>query len=89
MDFVYFIDSKMAFDGIRKMLAGVKMEWLVDGGQWVDVEQALLIIEIAKRSEDREEWYPLGKWATIQAMQSRVDAELNKLSWKVSDELSI
>ena len=47
----------------------------------VSVEVALLIIEIAKRAEDREEWFPCGQWATIQAIQARVDEQLQKV-WR-------
>jgi len=46
---------------------------------WVDVSVALLVIECAKRAPDREEWFPRGKWATIQAMQQATERELRNL----------
>ena len=45
----------------------------------VDVQLALLVIEAAKRAKDREDWFPRGRWATVQAMQERVDHELRWL----------
>ena len=45
----------------------------------VDVQLALLVIEAAKRADDRPNWFPRGKWATIQSMQSIVDSELQNL----------
>jgi hypothetical protein len=42
----------------------------------VDVQLSLLVIEAAKRAEDRDEWFPRGKWATVQAMQARTEREL-------------
>ena len=45
--------------------------------------EALLVIEAAKRAEDRVEWFPRGKWATIQAMQERTERELR---WMFSGE---
>ncbi|MDP2630061.1 MAG: hypothetical protein Q8P56_01510 [Candidatus Uhrbacteria bacterium] len=44
-----------------------------------DVPTALYIIEIAKMSEDRDEWFPCGKWATIQAIQERCERQLRTL----------
>jgi hypothetical protein len=36
-------------------------------------------VEAAKRAEDRDEWFPRGKWATIQAMQEAIEQELGNL----------
>jgi hypothetical protein len=46
---------------------------------YVELPVALFIIEIAKRAEDREAWFPHGKWATIQSMQSVIDAAIDTL----------
>jgi hypothetical protein len=46
---------------------------------YVAPELALLVIEVAKRAEDKPEWFPRGKWATVQAMQAQVERELSKL----------
>jgi hypothetical protein len=45
----------------------------------VEVETALLIVEIAKRAEDRPEWFVRGKWATIQAIQAQTDEQLDQV----------
>ena len=41
-----------------------------------DVSVALLVIEAAKRAPDNAQWFPRGKWATIQSLQDRVVDEL-------------
>lgn len=42
---------------------------------WVDLSVALFVIEIAKRAADEDEWFPRGKWATIQSIQALCDVE--------------
>ena len=42
----------------------------------VETPIALYIIELAKRAEDRDEWFPHGKWATIQSIQAACEKEL-------------
>ena len=46
-----------------------------------EIQNVLLIIEIAKLAPDRPDWFPRGKWATIQSMQSKAEAELAKLKF--------
>jgi hypothetical protein len=46
--------------------------------KWVEIPTALFIVAVAQRAEDKEEWFPRGKWATIQAIQSKIDREINK-----------
>ena len=76
MDFIE-LGGSITVDGLNLML-----ESALGGSQGytdsrlVEVPIALLIIEIAKIAEDREEWFPCGKWATIQAIQGRVAEEL-------------
>lgn len=79
MDFITIADSELVKDGLCLMLdaASDGMGGLLDGGGWVEVSTALLVIEIAKRAEDRDEWFPCGKWATIQAIQGRCDEQLD------------
>ena len=48
---------------------------------FVSCNWALMIIAIAERADDKEEWFPHGKWATIQAIQGRIDKELDMLEW--------
>lgn len=45
----------------------------------VDIPAALYIVEVAKRAPDTMAYFPHGKWATIQAIQGRIDKELDKL----------
>ena len=45
----------------------------------VEVSTALFIVEIAKVAEDREEWFPCGKWATIQAIQAQIEKQIRLL----------
>ena len=78
MDTVMLTDSSHVRDGLADMLTAAIGEHgysLVH----VDVQLALLVIEAAKRAEDREDWFPRGKWATVQAMQSCVERELRWL----------
>lgn len=80
MDSVMLSDSGRVVDGLSDMMADS-----IDAGdlvsKFVDAGNALLIVEIAKRAEDKEEWFIRGQWATIQAIQGRIeeaiDAELN------------
>jgi hypothetical protein len=46
---------------------------------YVDVQVALLVIELAKRAEDSPEWFPHGKWATIQEIKAAADKQLDHL----------
>lgn len=79
MDFIE-LGGSLTVDGLSQML-----ESALGGSQGytdsrlVEVPIALLIIEIAKVAEDREEWFPCGKWATIQAIQARVEKEISAL----------
>jgi hypothetical protein len=49
--------------------------------EYVDLEIALLIVEVAKLAPDLDEWFPRGKWATIQAIQGRCELELTKINF--------
>ena len=81
MDSVHICDWDKTLDGLRAMLAaaGEGMEALLEGGRWVDVQVGLLVIEVAKLADDREDWFPLGKWATIQNMQAVCEKQLRTL----------
>lgn len=48
---------------------------------WVDISDALLFIELAKAAPDKREWFLRGKWATIQQLQSNVDAAIKLISF--------
>ena len=78
MDSVHLSDSSRVLDGLRNMMdAAVGPHEYVHGH--VDVPVALLLIEVAKRAEDRDEWFPRGKWATIQAIQGEVERQMREL----------
>lgn len=75
-DAVKLSDSNSVLDGLRDMLeASIGPHELV----WMHVEArtALLIIEAAKRAQDKPQWFPRGKWATIHAMQTATWAILD------------
>ena len=75
---VILTDSPTVRDGLDAMLTAAIGEhgYMLD---YVDVQLALLLIEAAKRADDREDWFPRGKWATVQAIQERTDRALRGL----------
>jgi hypothetical protein len=78
VDSVQLSASERVLDGLRDMLcAAIGPHEYVH--RHVEAPIALLIIEAAKRAEDRQEWFPHGRWATIQAMQERTERELRKM----------
>ena len=78
LDSVALTDSPRVRDGLADMLTAAIGEHGYNLGH-VDVQLALLVIEAAKRAEDREDWFPRGKWATVQSMQERTERELRWL----------
>ncbi len=80
MNSILLSTSNGALYGLRDMLSAAigQHEYVCP---YVDVPVALMLIEIAKRAPDRDEWFPRGKWATIQAIQAAVNCELDKLLW--------
>lgn len=75
LDSVHLTDSERVRDGLEAMLTAA----IGDHGyilRHVAAETALLVIEAAKRAADREDWFPRGKWATIQSMQAATDKTL-------------
>lgn len=75
MDSVLLSDSDRVIDGLRDMMTAAvgDHEYVYNH---VDVTVALLVLEAAKRAEDREEWFPRGKWATIQNIQAATEQQL-------------
>lgn len=81
MDYIHLSESKAVVTGLADL-----MRDLIDGEMYVypfvEAASALLILEIAKLAEDRHEYFPRGKWATIQNIQARIafaiDAEIAK-----------
>ena len=78
MDSIHLTDSGMVLHGLRSMMeAAVGMHEMVH--MEVPIETALLIIECAKRAPDDPAWFPRGQWATIQALEARVNLHLDPL----------
>lgn len=78
MDSVLITENPTVKAGLEKMMATAMGE---NGyvATFVEVPVALYIIEVAKRAMDYEDWFPHGKWATIQAIQNRVEKEFETL----------
>jgi molybdenum cofactor biosynthesis enzyme MoaA len=86
MNHIQLTQNQKVLDGLREMMyTADEMRDFVYFT--VNLEIALLIIEIAKIAEDKPEWFPKGKWATIQNIQSNVEQELNKLKIKLNTKL--
>lgn len=80
MDYIELSDSTRTRDGLAAMLDAAEDGLGVYGERlYVELPIALLIIAIAKRAEDRPDWFPRGKWATIQSLQGECDAQLDTL----------
>lgn len=78
LDFVWITDSDTVRDGLKDMLTAAIGEHAHDLGH-VEPGLALLLVEIARRADDRIDWFPRGKWATIQAIQAQIDRVLQDL----------
>ncbi len=78
MDSVLLSESGRVLDGLRDM-----MEAAIGPNEYVhshvDISMALLVIEVAKRAEDHDEWFPRGKWGTIQSIQCATEKQLARL----------
>ena len=88
MDLIRITDSPAVLDGLRMMLDATLGKGAGDGYlpcATVEAPTALLVLAIARLADDDdqrkdgEEWFPRGKWATIQALESRVERELSRL----------
>lgn len=81
MDMIQIAERQLAYEGLELMLTAAIGGHDYSKG-WVPFEIACMVEQLARAAEDRDEWFPLGKWATIQALQGRIDAEIKKLTWK-------
>lgn len=80
MDLINISNSHTVRDGLSDMIeAAIGPHEIVQ--VFVPIEWALWIIEIAKVAPDKEEWFPVGKWATIQVIQSRIKYEIDKIKF--------
>lgn len=77
MNSILISSRDRVLDGLRDMLeAAIGPHDYVFS--YVELPIALLIIEAAKRADDKPEWFPHGKWATIQNIQDAVEVELGE-----------
>lgn len=81
MSEVVLTDSERVRDGLADMVSAALGEspGAYDLFTYCDLPTGLFVLECAKRAADRDDWFPRGKWATIQSMQERVERELCKL----------
>lgn len=87
MDSILLSANRKVIEGLNAM--SQDMLGIVNGyidSAYVELPEALFIIELARRAEDKEEWFPYGKWATIQAIQERTHRELDKLKKEIRND---
>lgn len=75
MDSVLLSERATTLNGLQLMMqdadnAGEQIQ------AYVSVEMALLIVEIAKMAIDKEEYFPHGKWGTIQNIEGNIREQL-------------
>ena len=81
MDYIKISNCPLVREGLEDMLneGNRDLGWMIEDKILLETGHALLIIEVAKLAEDKEKWFPRGKWATIQNMQAACDKQLAKL----------
>lgn len=79
MESILLFDHGPAGDGLTLMLT----HYLGDHDlvyKFVDLSIALMVVEIARKAEDKEEFFPYGKWAQIQTIEGRCSAEIERIT---------
>lgn len=72
--------SRSVLDGLNNMAQDLLGDnEYVYPSAYVELPVALFLVEVAKRAPDTMAYFPHGKWATIQAIQGRIEKELDKL----------
>jgi hypothetical protein len=71
---VTITNNEDVYNGIHLMLANYGV--VVDEGYVLDVETAITIVAVMNISIDKPEYFPRGKYATIQALNFRIDEAL-------------
>ena len=81
MDSVYWTDFSVTRAGIKDAIDRLEdgLGEFLAGRSWIEVQEALLLIEICKGLPDDEHTFPHGKYATIQHIESVVKREIQKL----------
>lgn len=81
MDSIHLTANRRTLEGLRLMMFDT-----IGDNEYVhasvELPIALYIVEVAKRNVDTEHYFPFGKWATIQAIQERIDKQLDHLHRK-------
>lgn len=76
-DLIHLSSSPAVLNGLRTMMEDLKGQ---DEAEiirpWMEIEPVLFLLEIMKRVDDRDIWFPHGKWATIQAITERVNVAI-------------
>jgi hypothetical protein len=81
VDDIHLTDSSRVADGLSDMLKASIGEHDY-AHHYVSVPVALFIVAVAKRAPDHAEWFPRGKWATIQNIESRIEKMLDEIAWE-------
>jgi hypothetical protein len=80
MDFIKLSSNDRVTSGLSAMIESVMGPHEIVQ-TFVPIEWALFIAQVARHAPDRPEWFPLGKWGTIQAIEDRISNDLDKLSF--------
>jgi hypothetical protein len=77
MDLIQLSESKSVLDGLDAMVtARIGSHNYVH--MFVDVPVACFVVTVAKLADDEPEWFIRGKWATIQAIETRIHESIMK-----------
>jgi hypothetical protein len=77
---VTICDFNSTREGLESMLTAA----IGDHGyrlQHVDLSVACMVLIIALRAPDLDEWFPHGKWATLQRIQGGIEESMKQIKW--------
>ena len=75
---IKLVDTIEALDGLELMTKEMMNTTDHVAGK-KDIAAALFITALAKKADDKPEWFPKGKWATIQLMEARIGEQIDKM----------
>jgi len=70
--------NRITFDGLAVMLHDLIGDNGYLDSEDVEIPVALFVCAIAKMAPDREQYFPLGQWATIQSLEERINEEIKR-----------
>ncbi len=77
MDSIHLSESTAVVTGLIRL-----MDDLIGAGDyvttWSELPYVTMLVEVAKRADDTTEYFPRGKWATIQSLQERIAATIDE-----------